>query len=436
MNMKLLTLTVFLTCLYSVDVCAQGDTLLLSVDDLFRLGMENDLHLQADRINELKALEQSKTVRMEQLPEIGIDLDGGFVGQPVFFERGLSAPTYPDSPNWKQNYSVSLSQPVYTGGRIQHNIRGADIRQKIASLQTKADEADKKLYLIRQYLNLFNYYEQQKVLERNIEESERRLKDIRRLKEQGIITNNDVLRSEVRLTDDRLALQKTENTLVLCSHQIDILLGLDERLLIIPDTALLNQAMNTESYLCYVEAAYLSDPTMRILQAQTELARNEIQLVKADIRPTISLYAANTLARPVQRTLADMYNNNWNIGLSLSFRLSSLYKTKHKISDARLNVNLRENEERQKQQEIRMTVHAAWLRHDEAIKRVSALELSVRQARENYRIMEHRYLGQLAILTDLLDANNVLLDAELQLTTARVEVVYTYYELQRACGRI
>ena len=57
-------------------------------------------------------------------------------------------------------------------------------------------------------------------------------------------------------------------------------------------------------------------------------------------------------------------------------------------------------------------------------------------AEENYRIVQNRYLGQLAILTDLLDANNVLLSAELELTVARVTALYTYYELLNACGRL
>ena len=67
---------------------------------------------------------------------------------------------------------------------------------------------------------------------------------------------------------------------------------------------------------------------------------------------------------------------------------------------------------------------------------MEALELSVRQAEENYRIMRNRYMNQLAILTDLLDADNLRLNAELQLTTARTRVVYTYYELQRAAGTL
>ena len=65
---------------------------------------------------------------------------------------------------------------------------------------------------------------------------------------------------------------------------------------------------------------------------------------------------------------------------------------------------------------------------------VEALKLSVRQAEENYRIMQNRYLNQLAILTDLLDANSVRLNVELQLVNARTRVIYTYYQLQKACG--
>lgn len=417
-------------------VRAQNDSIFLTVEELFRLGIENSLRLRADYLNEQKAAEQVKTTRTEKLPNIEVGLRAGFVGQPVFFERGLSNPTYPDVPNWSQNYSVNFTQPLYQGGRIRYNIQKAGLQQQIAGLQRETDEANLKLSLIQQYLMLFSYYKQREVLMRNIEESEQRLRDIRRLKEEGVITNNDVLRSEVRLTDDRLALQEAENSLALCSQQMDILLGLDEHLRIVPDTALLSMVMQIESYGQYVNEAYTNDPDMRLLQAQRQLAITEEKQAKAAYSPTVSLFAGNTLARPIQRTLADMYNNSWTVGLSLSYPLSALYKNKHETRSARLAVELRQNEALQKQQEIRMAVRTAWLRHDEARKRVAALELSVRQARENFRIMENRYMGQLVILTDLLDANSVLLDAELQLTAARVQVFYTYYEFQRVCGRI
>lgn len=215
-----------------------------------------------------------------------------------------------------------------------------------------------------------------------------------------------------------------------------ILLGLEEHHVLLPDTALLYQSVELRDYDAFLCEALQNEPSLNYLRKQTEIAQVDVKVARAASLPGVSLYASNTLARPVSRTMADFYNNNWNIGLSVSYSLSSLYKNNHKIRENKLAVLLSKNEEDLKLQQIRVEVRQAYLRHHEALKRVEALKLSVRQAKENYRIMQNRYLNQLAILTDLLDANSVRLDAELQLTSARTQVIYTYYQLQRVCGRL
>ncbi len=408
--------------------------LLLSVDSLLQLGMAQNVQLRILRQQEEMARSRAKTARTAKLPEVQVGLKGGYLGQPIVFREGLSHPTRPQSPHWLQNYEIDLSQPIYQGGRIRYSIEKADIEQKIAELQTLQNEADIKLALLEQYMQLFSLYKQQTVLARNIEESTKRLENIKSKKRQGLITNNDVLRSELQLTNDRLALQEVDNSLTLMSQQLDILLGLNEQTLIVPDTTLLRQINPTSDYADYLQKAYRDDWTMRRLRQETQLALNNQRLVKAEFLPQLSLYAGNTLARPITRTMADYYNNSWNIGLTLSYPLSSLYKNRHKLEEARLNIDASQQQEELRKQSLRMEIRTALIRHQEAQDRVKALELSVRQARENYRIMRNRYFGQLSILTDLLDANSVLLDAELQLTTARARVIYTYYELQKACG--
>lgn len=408
--------------------------LLLSVDSLLQLGMAQNVQLRILHQQEEMARSRAKTARTAKLPEVQVGLKGGYLGQPIVFREGLSHPTRPQSPHWLQNYEIDLSQPIYQGGRIRYSIEKADIEQKIAELQTLQNEADIKLALLEQYMQLFSLYKQQTVLARNIEESTKRLENIKSKKRQGLITNNDVLRSELQLTNDRLALQEVDNSLTLMSQQLDILLGLDEQTLIVPDTTLLRQINPTSDYADYLQKAYRDDWTMRRLRQETQLALNNQRLVKAEFLPQLSLYAGNTLARPITRTMADYYNNSWNIGLTLSYPLSSLYKNRHKLEEARLNIDASQQQEELRKQSLRMEIRTALIRHQEAQDRVKALELSVRQARENYRIMRNRYFGQLSILTDLLDANSMLLDAELQLTTARARVIYTYYELQKACG--
>ena len=336
---------------------AQTDSLFLSVDQLFERGVQHSLQLQADALKEAMAQERTRTARTSPLPDLQVGLKGGFVGQPVIWERGLSDPTYPDIPDWSQNYAIDFSQPLYQGGKIRRTIRKADMEKQVAELQTLTDQAEIKLGLLNQYMNLFSLFKQHEILMRNIEESELRLWDIRRMKKEGVITNNDVLRSEMQLTNDRLSLQETENSIVLVSQQLDILLGQNENLLLKPDTTLLHQAVALEAYDDYITLAYTNDPAMKLLRKQTELARNEIRLAQSLSLPSISLYASNTLARPVSRTLTDMYNNNWNVGLSVSYPLSSIYKNSHKIKESKLMVSLRKNDEEQKMQRIRMDAH-------------------------------------------------------------------------------
>lgn len=67
-------------------------------------------------------------------PDLEIGLKGGIIGQPVVFQNGLSNPTYPDTPDWSQNYTVDFNQPLYQGGKIRRSIQKADIETEIARL--------------------------------------------------------------------------------------------------------------------------------------------------------------------------------------------------------------------------------------------------------------------------------------------------------------
>ena len=415
---------------------AQQQAYPLTVDDLFRLGIENNLHLKASRIQEIIAGEEEKTAQTSRLPDISIGATAGYIGQPTIFKQGLTNPTHPDMPDWSHNYNVEVTQPLYQGGRIRNSIRRATLKRQVASLNTASDQADIKLSLLRQYTDLFSLYKETEVLARNIEESGRRLDDIRRLWKEGIVTRNDEIRSELQLTNDELALREAKDNITIVSQQLDIQLGLDETLLLLPDTSLLS--VQTSLYNCeaYIQEAYANFPGLQIARYNTRLAENDIRLTRADYLPSLSVRAGNTLSRPLSTTMEDVFTNNWNIALSLSYNLSSLYRNKHKMHEAKQYVDLRHNAEEQLMQEIRIHVRSAYIRHKEAIDRIKALQLSVKQAEENYRIVNNRYLNQLSILTDLLDASSVRLEAELQLTTAQSEAVYTYYQLMHACGNL
>lgn len=406
----------------------------LPVDELLKLGRENSLRLQASRLHQTIAEAREKTARTTRLPDVHIGTTVGYLGRAAIFQHGLSRPRHPDLPDWSHNYNLEITQPLYRGGKIRHTLRKAELEKQIAAFQTVAEQAEIKLLLLRYYLDLFNLYKEKEVWNRTLEESGRRLKDIRQMRKEGLVTRNDELRSQLQLTNDRLALRETTDNIAIVSQQLDQLAGLDEQTVILPDTALLHTMPPLSDCETYIGEAYLNYPELTIARYDTRLARHDISLARADYLPSLTLRAANTLSRPLSTTMEDLFSNNWNIALTLSYSLSSLYQNPHKLHEARQYVRLRQNAEEQLRQDLRRQVRTAYIKHREALDRVKALGLSVEQAEENYRIVNHRYKNQLSILTDLLDASNVRLEAELQLTAARTEVLYTYYQLLRASG--
>lgn len=57
-------------------------------------------------------------------------------------------------------------------------------------------------------------------------------------------------------------------------------------------------------------------------------------------------------------------------------------------------------------------------------------------ATENYGVIENRYLNDLALITDMLDASNAKLSAELDVANARINVLFNYYRLMKAAGNL
>ena len=51
-------------------------------------------------------------------------------------------------------------------------------------------------------------------------------------------------------------------------------------------------------------------------------------------------------------------------------------------------------------------------------------------ANQNYDVTSNRYKNDLALLTDMLDASNMKLSADLGLVNARINVVYSFYKMK------
>lgn len=439
-NIIKITITGFLFLLATPFYFTANAQYKLSAEELFQRGIEHSIVIQSNYLKLEIANNKSSLANNKRLPDVSIVGQFGYVGTPTVLDKDLSFVKHSSVPDWKQNYQLSAIQPLYEGGRISNGIKKAELERQIAQLSLNQDKASLKLWLVSKYLDLYNLYRQKDIYTINTDRAKRRLQDIRKMREEGMITSNDVLRSEIELTNFELSYQETANNISLVCQQLSIALGMDESTIFEPDSTFLNSQMDIDAtgIDSYIQTAYLDYPQMRITKTNIALAKNNLEITKADFLPTLSLQVGNTFQRPLPNTspVQDMFLNSWGLTLNLSYKISSLFDRRHSMSMARTQINLQELAEEQQKQNIREQVKSAYLKHKEALMRVKSLETSIEQANENYRIVDKKYFNQLAILTDLLDANTIQLEVELKLTAARTNAVYTYYQLLNVCGKI
>ena len=138
----------------------------------------------------------------------------------------------------------------------------------------------------------------------------------------------------------------------------------------------------------------------------------------------------------IEVPVIDKNFNYWYVGVGVSYKLSSLYKSGKNIKRARISTDVNRRRREEVLEQTSLAVQADYTQYMEAYDEVSTLEKNVQLAKENYEVTETRYRNEMALVTEMLDASNQLLDAELQLANARINVIFNYYKLKNTSGNL
>ena len=105
-----------------------------------------------------------------------------------------------------------------------------------------------------------------------------------------------------------------------------------------------------------------------------------------------------------------------------------------KIRLARLSTRRAQENDLLLQENVRTEVKAAYIRFYEAFTICDTQKKSLELAAQNYSVVNNRYLNDLALITDMLDASNSKLNAELQLVNAQINILFNLYKLKKTAG--
>ena len=154
--------------------------------------------------------------------------------------------------------------------------------------------------------------------------------------------------------------------------------------------------------------------------------------------PKLAVVAADNFSGPFTYDIPpiDKNINYWYVGVGLKYSLSSLFKQNKKVSQAKTGVLRSQQQQQVVAESLDNQVQQAWTLWQQTYADLDTQRKSVQLARQNYQVVNDRYLNQLALITDMLDASNIRLNAELQEVDACINIIYAYYKLQFIAGTL
>lgn len=428
-------LTGCLLCLMAGCAASAQSTRQMSVDELFVLVEQGSKNLATKRSAVEQADEAILAARDQRLPDITASATLTYNGNVLMTDRDLGNARGLSSPHIGNSLAVEASELVYAGGAVDASIRLAELGKQQAELGVSATRLGERFVALGQYLDLYKAIIAQRVYQENIALTERLIDNIRAKHTQGMALKNDVTRYELQMESLRLGLRKLQDRQVVLNHQLCNTLGLTG-VSILPDTTVSSVAYARDNEATWQDRAQAASPMLQQTALGQAVAEQQLALAKSELLPRVSVFAANTFAGPFTYDVPpiDKNFNIWYVGVGIRYNLSSLFKNKASVRKARVAVRQSTEQHAVAAETLDNQVQEAYTLYEQAYADLHTQQKSVELAAQNYTVTQNRYLNQMALITDMLDASNVKLNAELQETDARINIAFAYYRMKYIAG--
>ncbi len=216
------------------------------------------------------------------------------------------------------------------------------------------------------------------------------------------------------------------------------MLDLPEQTEIFPDTTLIAKQWPEIAECELLQTASDNSPMLNMNRLTLDMLDKRIQVAKAGYMPQISVIAGDNLKGPITYEIPTLNNNinTWYVGVGLRYNIGNLYKTPKDLSKIQTTILQKKNELEEAEERVSLDVKAAHIRYLDSFELLETQRKSLQLARENYEVVANRYDNDLVIVTDLVDADNLRLSAEVQYVNARINVIYNYYKLLYSTGTL
>ncbi|AJA67362.1 Outer membrane protein [Myroides sp. A21] len=365
----------------------------LSLQEIKILALENNKKIKIVQSNINASIAANAVAKAAAKPTIDASVFGLY----------LSDPLKDMFPEYSANGSVSLTQVLYAGNKIQNS-------KKITSSAIELQHAQKELTEDQVLLNTEMVYWQVVNLKEKVTLANQYLllldtlkKDLQNSFDAGLIYKNDLLKVEVQHNEAVLNLTRVKDGLAIAKLNLMQISGLNEVDFDIKEDSTMDVQLISQSD---ITTAIDKRPEINMLNKTVEIQKYQSKLIGGSLKPTLAI-SANGLASYGKRINFSNGNNDMQafVGLiTLSVPILDWGGRKQKVKEQEYQTEVKKFELEEARELISIEIQNAWLMLNQSVTQIELSRKSLQQAQENLRLNQDLFEAGTVLGEDVLKA--------------------------------
>ncbi|MDF2501403.1 MAG: tolC 1 [Anaerosporomusa subterranea] len=391
----------------------------LTLDESIRLALANNPAIKVAEADKEKAAWTVKEAQAGKAPTLSLG-----------HTSSRSHSDLKDSTGNNFENGISLSLPLYTGGKVESAIEQAKLGNDSAALGLENTKQQIRLDATSAYYNVLQASNMVKLNQESVDRLNAHVKNVQAQYQVGTVAKTDVLRSEVEVADAEQNLIKAENSYELSIANLNNVVGMPlETQINVKDQLKYEQVSLTLEQA--IKQAMVNRPDLAQAELSVAVAEEGVNGAKSGYRPTIGVSASEGWD---DTKFPGTDNNTWSVGVKASWNIFDSGLTNSQVRQSQASLEKARQQQQQAKDAAQLEVRQAFLNLKEAEKRIATSQVAVNKAEEDYKIAQVRYTSGVGTNLDVIDSQVALTQAK----TNYIQSLYDYNtsraKLEKAIG--
>lgn len=386
--------------------------------------------LKAADKNISASIELEKSARADLKPKLSGDANFQYTGHPLELTLDLPSMQNPltfEGRDMKYGASLTLLQPVYTGGRILESIRMAKRQHSLVAHQAELFRSAVCYQTDMQYWNTVARGEVEQVTAEYRNSIASLTKTISERVEVGLVDPQDQLMAEVKLNEAEYQLLQAKSNFETSRMALNSLIGMELRTATEIETNIPKVVMS--------EATRQTDgtdrPELKMALDKISIAESSKKLTDAKFKPQLYIGVDGSYSSPGYNLKSDL-DPNYGVYAKLSVPIFEWGKRKNEKRASSFRIGMANDNLNAVKDHVNLEVQTARISLSQSLDRVALSESSLDKAKENERKALERYDEGKVSVVEVIEAQTYRQTAQLNHIQAKVSAQGYYSELQKA----